>query len=50
MLSAVEVFRLSARLLPSDCPLRIWALSQSFPVRWGDLTIVAGMSAPTLAD
>lgn len=50
MLVCVAMFRGAARILPSDCPLRVWALSQSslFPVGWGDVAVVAG--APALAD
>lgn len=50
MLVTVAMFRASARVLPADCPLRIWALSQSstFPVGWSDVLVVA--AAPAVAD
>lgn len=52
LLLSMEAFRLSARLLPAACPMRVWALSATddFPVRWGDLLVVAGLAAATLAD
>lgn len=50
MLATVAAFRLAARLLPAACPLRVWALSQSFPLAWRDVAGYATLAAPTLAD
>lgn len=52
MLVAVTLFRLAARTLSEDNPLRTWALSSSsrFPLSWRDLPTFAALPAPTLAD